>query len=189
MPLPPAQARTARHAGAASITLTAEEVTSVVRSAIANAVLCVPHGPMVRAQIFLPRVQPVASGKQITNHFNGNPDQRPDPPQRRFHYRHRIGIFQTSMSDIITLLGSRIRDRSQIPESFQALTVPIGIEEFDLIQSIWFTLGCCSDVLVTFENHCVVFWRHPLPKVRSLNECCNGVRVAPCEARAKSQPS
>jgi hypothetical protein len=61
---------------------------------------------------------------------------------------------------IIEQLQIPITEQSQIPQNYDALTDPIGIDhEADIIRSAWTTLRCTRDTLVTLADNHVQFWR------------------------------
>ena len=64
------------------------------------------------------------------------------------------------LMSIIEQLQIPITEQSQIPTTYDALTDPIGIEhEAYIIQSIWASLSCTHDTLVTIADNHVQFWR------------------------------
>jgi len=65
------------------------------------------------------------------------------------------------LMSIIEQLQIPITEQSQIPTTYDALTDPIGIEHeaYIIIQSIWASLSCTHDTLVTIADNHVQFWR------------------------------
>jgi hypothetical protein len=62
------------------------------------------------------------------------------------------------MSNILERLQIPITEPSGIPDTFDALTFPIRMDEEEIIRSIWFTLRT-TEALVTVDGRHVQFWR------------------------------
>ncbi len=67
------------------------------------------------------------------------------------------------MKNIIERLGIRITDKSEIPKSFDAITVPIPMAEEAIVESIWSSLRT-TDALVTMSGQRLQLWRKQIIK-------------------------
>lgn len=70
------------------------------------------------------------------------------------------------MKTIQTLLGRRLVPISQTPIDFVPLTVPVPVEQWDIIRSIWWTLAP-TEAVATLSENCIVFWRRKREGIRS----------------------
>jgi hypothetical protein len=66
-------------------------------------------------------------------------------------------LVEVSVLEKLEQLGIRVKAFSE--SRAQAITIPVNIEEIDVIAGIWSTLGLLDDSYATVEGRWVRFWR------------------------------